>query len=388
MFNIIDLIEKIEQEKVKVKKIKIFNKNFIFVFDYILANQILINKQNIFEKNEMVFNRIKPITGNNGLVQMQGAISKEYRSNAREMFSSNSMDIYSNIVFNITNNFIDKLSFNNYIELSVFISEIVIKTALVIFLNNNIEDKKLAENFLKLNELCAKKMINFFSLPLWFPTINNIKIIYFKNFIRRSIKHYLYSDNNNRNNLPNIFKNSDSLIDQCMTFLFAGHETTASSITFTLLLLAKYPHYQELVSQGDEQIIKAIYKESLRLYPPAYMLVRQVKEKTIFNEFNLKAKDQIIIGVKQIHRSEEYYDKPNDFVPERFLNKNENYAFLPFGIGAKSCLGEKLAYLEAIIILKIICQKFIIKSSNEPIQYSKLITLHPKQGQFVWLKKK
>ena len=179
-------------------------------------------------------------------------------------------------------------------------------------------------------------MINFFSLPLWFPTINNIKIIYFKNFIRRSIKYYLYSDNNNRNNLANIFKNSDSLIDQCMTFLFAGHETTASSITFTLLLLAKYPHYQELVSQGDEQIIKAIYKESLRLYPPAYMLVRQVKEKTIFNGFNLKAKDQIIIGVKQIHRSEKYYDKPNDFVPERFLNKNENYAFLPFGIGAKS----------------------------------------------------
>jgi cytochrome P450 len=386
---LITFMDKIYLEKAQIKKIKIFHKNFIFIFNYLLAKQILINKQDLFAKNEVIFNKIKPVTGDNGIVQMQGDISKEYRNCARSIFTSDTIEQNKAIISSIASDFVNKININQPLYLSDFITQMVLKTAVRMFLGLDIENIGfLGNKFLRLNELCGQRMINFFCLPLWFPTINNLEIINLRNSIRKCIAEQILPTNTQEKNVVTLFKHSDYLIDQCMTFLFAGHETTASSITFTLLLLAKYPHYQEQVYAGNDDVIKAIYKESLRLYPPAYMLVREVKHKNLFHGLELNPKDQIIIGVRQIHRCEEYFYRPQEFIPERFLGDNKHEEFLPFGIGAKSCLGERLAYLEAIIILKIICQKFRIKSYDKPIECSQLITLHPKREQVVWLEKR
>ncbi len=383
------LMDKIYLEKAEIKKIKIAHKNFIFIFNYLLAKQVLINKQDLFAKNEIIFNRIKPVTGNNGLVQMQGDISKEYRNCARPIFTSDTLEQNKAIISSIASDFVDKININQPLDVSSFITQIVLKTAFRMFLGLNIENVGfLGTKFLRLNELCGQRMMNFFCLPLWCPTANNLEIINLRNSIRQCIAEQILLTNTEEKNVVTLFKHSDYLIDQCMTFLFAGHETTASSITFTLLLLANYPHYQEQVYQGNDEFIKAIYKESLRLYPPAYMLVREVKHKNLFNGLELNPKDQVIIGVKQIHQREQYFYRPQEFIPERFLDKNKHEEFLPFGMGAKSCLGERLAYVEAVIILKIICQKFLIKNYDKPIECSQLITLHPKREQVVWLEKR
>lgn len=391
--NFTDLIDKIYQKNMKIKKIKILNKNFIFIFDYLFARQILLNKENFFAKNEMVFNKIKPITGKNGLVQMQGDISREYRSYSKPIFVLDNIKKNENIISFIASNYVDKIENNKPLDVSDFIMQLVLEIAFRVFLGFNINNTKcLGQNFLRLNELCGKRMMSFFCFPLYIPTLNNLKINFLKNNIRNSISEQIelsnYNIHSDEKNVVNLFKNDNYLIDQCMTFLFAGHETAAASITFTLLLLAEYPYYQEQIYKGDDDIIKNIYKESLRLYPPAYMLVRQVKKDTIFNDFKLHVSDQIIICVKQIQQSERYFYKPQDFFPERFLQHNKNEGFMPFGMGEKSCLGEKYAYLEAITILREICKKFIIKKREKKIEYSKLITLHPKQGQFIWLQKR
>jgi cytochrome P450 len=87
-----------------------------------------------------------------------------------------------------------------------------------------------------------------------------------------------------------------------------------------------------------------------------------------------------------MHRSSRFFERPDDFYPERFLSKLKHpFAFIPFGAGGKSCVGERLAYMEAAIILKMICQRYRIVSTSDQILAEPLITLHPKLGQQIRL---
>ena len=162
----------------------------------------------------------------------------------------------------------------------------------------------------------------------------------------------------------------------CRTFLFAGHETTASSLAFSFLLLANFPHYQDRIADGDQDFTKALYKESLRLYPPAYMVVKLALEDIEVSGVRIKKGDQIIIGIKQMHRFEKYFPAPDNFYPERFLKEPNNDAFIPFSLGQKSCIGERLAYVEAVIVLEMLCKKYKINPIAYNIEHKQLITLH------------
>jgi cytochrome P450 len=137
-----------------------------------------------------------------------------------------------------------------------------------------------------------------------------------------------------------------------------------------------------LIKLGDKKIIDAFYNESLRMYPPAYMLVRECLEKTTVGSYTFNKNDQIVIPLTELHRCSKSFPKPKLFIPERFLNSSHHKgSFLPFGTGAKSCAGTGLAYLEANIVLKEICQKFKLSRECSDIKTNAYITLHPTAGQ-------
>lgn len=370
-----------------VQSIKIGPKRFILVFDPDLAQDVLVDRSDIFIQNRDIFDRIKPITGEKGLVQLNGQASRETRQKTMPMFAPQNMAKMREQILENTEEALLDLRLNTEVEIASFMADLVLRNAFKLFLGLDIkhEAKEMADEFQELNTLCGERMISLFPLPLSFPTTKNKRIKYLRSSLRSKISAALKGKEPQSVNIHKLFEKDETLIDQCMTFLFAGHETTASSLAFTFLLLGKHPEYRQRIVDGDEGLALMVYKEALRLYPPAYMLARQANESAVLGGVEVKKGDQVIIGVKQIHVHPSFHLNPTVFAPERF--KEPVRAFLPFGAGPKVCIGEGLAYIEALTIIKSFCKSFEFSTREAEVTSYPLVTLHPTEGQYLNLKR-
>ena len=366
--------------------LRIGPKRFVFIFDPDVAHEVLIKKPSIYIQNRTVFDRIQPVTGKKGLVQLAGNESQEARAKSRALFTSSSLESARTTIETYTQDLIGKLKSKSSFDVTDEMTFLILRTAIRIFLG--IQSTELASTigskFLRLNYLCGLRMRSLMPPPLFIPTFKNREIKALQAEIRYLIAKQVSSSP--PTGVSKAFQNDDAMIDHCMTFLFAGHETTAASLSFTLLLLAQNPKYQDRIALGEDAITLAVYKESLRLYPPAYMLARQAETNDTIGGNKIRKGDQVIIGIAELHRNPNIYKLPNDFIPERFLEKLDHpFSFIPFGAGGKSCVGERLAYLEATIVIKMLCQSFRLSFSNDLIKSEPLITLHPLSSQFIHL---
>ncbi|MEZ4875679.1 MAG: cytochrome P450 [Flavobacteriaceae bacterium] len=188
---------------------------------------------------------------------------------------------------------------------------------------------------------------------------------------------------------------TSQLIDEITILFVAGHETTANALSFTLYLLAKHPAIQEKafeeiqkvekglpsVSEKIQQLvyIKAIIDESMRLYPPAWITDRENLEDDTLKEYFIKADTMIGISFYELHRHPAYWENPNDFIPDRFLNKNTfaSNAYYPFGAGPRMCIGMGFAVYEMVLAISQILCRFSITTQVQEAKINPLITLKP-----------
>lgn len=372
-----------------MQRMRLGPKSFVFVFHPDAAHEILIKKASIYPQNRYIYDRIKPVTGKRGLVQLEGSESAAARAKTKPMFDAQAFQRAQAIIESLTDDMIQELSNSPSFDVSSEMTNLILNTAFKIFLDMEPNEltHQIGQRFSELNHACGYRMRSLFCLPFFVPTPRNLKIKRLEKEIRSLLLAYLLKHKGNTSkSVPHLFSDNDSMLDHCLTFLFAGHETTAASLSFTLLLLSRYPQYQKEMTKGNDDVTLAVYKESLRLFPPAYMLVRQAAEADTLSGFEIKKSDQIIIGIDAIQRNPCFFPNPEEFQPERFYKKLENpFAFIPFGAGPKSCIGQRLAYFEATLILKKLCQKFEFSSQQIPIISEPLITLHPKSGQSIFV---
>ncbi|MBX0706728.1 cytochrome P450 [Campylobacter jejuni] len=159
----------------------------------------------------------------------------------------------------------------------------------------------------------------------------------------------------------------EEILDQVAMLFLAGHETTASSLTWTLYLLSLYPKEQEKAYEEITQVLQGgaieishlrqfkyltnIFKESLRLYPPVGFFAREAKKDTQVRDKLIKKGSGVVIAPWLIHRHEEFWTNPYGFNPSRFEGEYKKDAYLPFGVGERICIGQGFAMQEAILIL-------------------------------------
>lgn len=188
--------------------------------------------------------------------------------------------------------------------------------------------------------------------------------------------------------------------DEVMTLFLAGHETTAVALSWTLILLAQHPEIRARVEEEiDAEFDRApqavegvprlpltlrVLKEAMRLYPPAYMLGRRALRAVDIGGYPVRKGQVVLINTYGIHHRADLYPEPERFDPDRFLPEREaarpRYAFLPFGAGARVCIGAQFALLEAQIVLATWLRRvrFDLVSPQQPIALEPLITLRPK----------
>jgi len=192
------------------------------------------------------------------------------------------------------------------------------------------------------------------------------------------------------------------LRDNLLTFIVAGHETTALTLSWALYLcgfdksvqerarneaqtvLGKRPATQD--DLADLPYTRAIIEETLRLYPPAAMLARTAVAEDRLCGREVRPKDTLIIPIYALHRSHVHWDDPDSFDPDRFLGAQiTRFTYLPFGDGPRICIGQSFALQEAVIILATLLARFdfspVVGKTPKPVM---LLTLRPQGG--VWLK--
>ncbi|EYU44640.1 hypothetical protein ABFS82_08G071700 [Erythranthe guttata] len=200
--------------------------------------------------------------------------------------------------------------------------------------------------------------------------------------------------------------NLQLIMDECKTFFFAGHETTALLLTWTVMLLATNPSWQDKVRAEVKQLcggappspdhlsklttLNMVINESLRLYPPASLLPRMAFEDFKLGDLHIPKGLSIWIPVLAIHHNEEIWGKDvNEFNPDRFGSRSSGSGrhFIPFAAGPRNCVGQAFALMEAKIILAMLISKFSFEIS-ENYRHAPVIvlTMKPKYGVQIRLK--
>ena len=184
-----------------------------------------------------------------------------------------------------------------------------------------------------------------------------------------------------------------------LTFLSAGHETTANTLAWSFFLLSQSPRWRARVQEEAERelkgladgladrlvVTKAVIEETLKLYPPIAALSRMADKADALGSVEIKPRSLIVVAPYVLHRHQLLWDRPDVFDPSRFMPEARSavprFAYLPFGIGPRICIGASFALQEATIVLAALVQRFDTELLPEakvwPLQK---ITLRPAFG--------
>lgn len=183
--------------------------------------------------------------------------------------------------------------------------------------------------------------------------------------------------------------------DQVSTMILAGHETTAVALFWALYLLALDTPTQEAVAQEAGAAVtasgapdfskltftRAVIDETLRLYPPAFLIVRAARGPDVVAGISVAQGDVLMIAPWVLHRHEKLWRDPNMFEPTRFLPGNpppDKFAYLPFGVGPRVCIGAQFAITEATLVLAKIIGTFKVELIDKaPITPMAVVTTQP-----------
>jgi cytochrome P450 len=192
----------------------------------------------------------------------------------------------------------------------------------------------------------------------------------------------------------------DEIRANVMTFIAAGHETTANALTWTLFLLAAHPDERDKVeaeidvwspgAAGSDPVAglpvtRAALEEAMRLYPPVPSISREAVAEDVLAGHRIRAGTLVVVSPYVLHRHRQLWSDPDSYRPERFLPDRRaaipRFAYLPFGAGPRICIGASFALQEAILVLATLLRRFRFElepgQTVEPVQR---VTLRPRGG--------
>jgi len=196
---------------------------------------------------------------------------------------------------------------------------------------------------------------------------------------------------------------ASEMVDQVAIFFLAGHETSASALSWALYLMATHPEYQEKVARegaalGPQarfedlralRVTRDVFRETLRLYPPVPMMVREAAQAERFRGRDVAPGSQVVLSPWHLHRHMRLWDNPDGFDPERWHSENGKHcqraAYIPFSAGPRVCTGAGFAMLEGVLLLARLCAAYeftpIAEQIPQPVAH---LTVRAQNG--IWLK--
>jgi cytochrome P450 len=197
--------------------------------------------------------------------------------------------------------------------------------------------------------------------------------------------------------------------DEALTLLLAGHETTAQALTWTWYLLSQNPEcerrlHDEIASVLEGRVpsfedlprlryTEMVFAEVLRLYPPAWAIGRKAKENFELDGTTIAGQSICIVSPYVVQRDARWFPDPERFDPERWTpearESRPKFSYFPFGGGARVCIGERFAWMEGVLMIATLAQKWKLKlAANQRVEPLPLITLRTKYGMRMVLERR
>lgn len=190
------------------------------------------------------------------------------------------------------------------------------------------------------------------------------------------------------------------LIDEVMTLIVAGHETTAAALTWSWYLISQHPDTAaELAAEADRapdgvlgldaaeslDFTRQVIQEALRLYPPGWLFTRRTIEADELGGYPIAPRTDVFISPYTLHRHPEFWSDPEEFQPQRFAGvdakERHRFAYIPFSVGPRHCIGENMAMFEMLVHVNRMARRFrLTRADDRPIELEAQINLRPRSN--------
>ncbi len=368
---------------------------------------------------------LKPIL-REGLLTAEDEVWKRSRKAMAPVFTPRHINGFADMMRERTQSFAERYRDGDRVhDISHDMTELTFEIlALTLFSDEVItEGVNFAEDVDELlSTMGAVDPLDLLKAPEWLPRIRRVRgrkvMAKFRNVVRNTMdarrKKIQQDPNQVQNDFLTLLLNAegpnglsaDEIEDNLITFIGAGHETTARALGWTLYLLSKAPAERAIVEAEIDEVLandpepvdwlelmpktRAVFEEAMRLYPPAPSINREAKTAETFTfksgeELFIDAGTTVLVMPWTLHRNRLLWDNPDAFMPSRFWPENrdkiEKYQYLPFGAGPRICIGATFALQEAVIALALLLKEFRFDAtpSLAPWPVQKL-TVQPQDG--------
>lgn len=385
-----------------------------------LLEEVLVKKHESFRKNTFFWRQVSALFGK-GLLTSDGDLWRTQRRLAAPAFAARRIQSYAPVMVAAGERMLADWRDGEVRDIypDTMVATLRIASRTMFGFEVDTEVAAMGEAVDLLSEQIGHRFARPFLIPDWLPTPGNARyrrgIAHVEKVVSEIIEDRRVNDPDKGDLLSMLILARDEsgapmsdkqLRDEAVTLLLAGHETTALSLSWTLLLLARHPDVQdaiaaeiaEVVGSGREVTAEDLPKlsqleraliESLRLYPPVWVIGREAIEEVRIGDYIVPPRTQIMMSPWVIHRSPRNFDAPAEFRPERwtgdFRRRLPRFSYFPFGGGPRICIGERFAMLETMLVLATVLRRFrLTPRDDRPVGQVPSITLRPKGG--IWLR--
>lgn len=383
--------------KMRAGRVKMPGFDLFVVNDPKEVRKIMIDNVKEFPKSDMLHELLKPLLGVS-IFTTNGEVWKKQRELLRPSFEMTRISKVFDLMSSAAADMMDR--FRKYPDGSIvevdehmtFVTADVIFRTIMSSKLDEIKGKEILHAFVTFQEETARTAIRkFFCVPQWLSNIlGENKRMKAGAVIRKSLSDIIkpryenYESDTYCDILSSLLHTVDAssgerfsfeeILDQVSMLFLAGHETTASSLTWTLYCLsldqdAQQKAYNEIISINKDgkfsisdikemKYLTNVFKEALRLYPPVGFFARQSKGEAKIRDKVLQKGSGVVVAPWLIHRHDDFWDAPHEFRPDRHNENIPKEKYMPFGLGERVCIGQGFAMQEAIIILANILREF------------------------------
>ena len=388
---------------------------FALISDPDQAQHVLATNHENYTKSNG-YKQVALVLGN-GLLTAEGEEWHHNRKILQPSFHKNELRKLLPAVWTTTEQYLSALQNNQALQLDTEMNGLTLTILLNSLIHSSDEEilVKMSDHVTFGQEFIVNRIRNPFKWPLWIPTKTHKKYHQMmkdsNELIQRTINERKSIHGKEIEDLLFVLlSHFDSELDflqirdEILTFLVAGHETSSLGMTWTLHLLAHHPEIQEKLYQEVKNLnefedldfmnfsnlkyTSQVIKESMRIYPPIWNVVRKAKAKDEVGGFEIEEGYQLMNSIFEIHHHPDYWKNPELFEPDRFEDYNfkHKFQYLPFGGGPRFCIGNNFALFEMIILTVQFVRKYkIAPLSPRHVEFNPLLTLRPNQAVNVQL---
>ena len=379
------------------------------VYNYVInhpedVKRVMLTNHRNYTKGEGM-DRVKILLGN-GIMTSEGAFWRRQRRMMQPSFHRRVIDQFSRLIHEVNRKYEERWAAaaarSEPVNISSDTSELTLEIVLRSIFGTDLEklERQLGQNPF---EVVAKQSNRDLKFAFQFRSLAKLVLELIKTRRETHEEHFdflsMFMHTTDRETGEPM--GDRELIDEVLTLIVAGHETTAAALTWTWYLVSQHPAVAEaLQAESDRQsaggilgldaaeslsFTHQVLQESLRMYPPGWLLTRRAVEADELGGFAIAPRTDVFISPYLLHRHPEFWSEPEEFNPQRFAGpdaaERHKFAYIPFAVGPRHCIGENIAMFEMLVHMHSMTRRFrLTRATHEPIEFEAQINLRPRSN--------